>query len=267
MMTELNTPQQLRVSVATYNQVIFPHPGDGSMMLALERKATSLSDDSVSVRAQPFGGGIRILNPTPLQRIIGKIQFDSERSKQEQDFRILIPSSKWELIKQYCLQHLEDEDNIELEAEPDRELVEEFMETMKVKLNPSQYTVQPLGFVIENRPVRTSNDYARGQLTVHLYRIFRVQIIDSTLCTIMGSISQLYTDQGLERLVRNKLEDGGQGRANTILTLSLDRIKDTYLAFAPEMRYRKIVVEDHILDESVLAVLEDIEIPEYERVA
>jgi hypothetical protein len=267
MMTELNTPQQLRVSVATYNQVIFPHPGDGSMMLALERKATSLSDDSVSVRAQPFGGGIRILNPTPLQRIIGKIQFDSERSKQEQDFRILIPSSKWELIKQYCLQHLEDEDNIELEAEPDRELVEEFMETMKVKLSPSQYTVQPLGFVIENRPVRTSNDYARGQLTVHLYRIFRVQIIDSTLCTIMGSISQLYTDQGLERLVRNKLEDGGQGRANTILTLSLDRIKDTYLAFAPEMRYRKIVVEDHTLDESVLAVLEDIEIPEYERVS
>ena len=266
-MTELNTPQQLRVSVATYNQVIFPHPADGSMMLALERKATSLSDDSVSVRAQPFGGGIRILNPTPLQRIIGKIQFDSERSKQEQDFRILIPSSKWELIKQYCLQHLEDEDNIELEAEPDRELVEEFMETMKVKLSPSQYTVQPLGFVIENRPVRTSNDYARGQLTVHLYRIFRVQIIDSTLCTIMGSISQLYTDQGLERLVRNKLEDGGQGRANTILTLSLDRIKDTYLAFAPEMRYRKIVVEDHILDESVLAVLEDIEIPEYERVS
>lgn len=266
-MTELNTPQQLRVSVATYNQVIFPHPADGSMMLALERKATSLSDDSVSVRAQPFGGGIRILNPTPLQRIIGKIQFDSERSKQEQDFRILIPSSKWELIKQYCLQHLEDEDNIELEAEPDRELVEEFMETMKVKLSPSQYTVQPLGFVIENRPVRTSNDYARGQLTVHLYRIFRVQIIDSTLCTIMGSISQLYTDQGLERLVRNKLEDGGQGRANTILTLSLDRIKDTYLAFAPEMRYRKIVVEDHTLDESVLAVLEDIEIPEYERVS
>ena len=266
-MTELNTPQQLRVSVATYNQVIFPHPGDGSMMLALERKATSLSDDSVSVRAQPFGGGIRILNPTPLQRIIGKIQFDSERSKQEQDFRILIPSSKWELIKQYCLQHLEDEDNIELEADPDRELVEEFMETMKVKLSPSQYTVQPLGFVIENRPVRTSNDYARGQLTVHLYRIFRVQIIDSTLCTIMGSISQLYTDQGLERLVRNKLEDGSQGRANTILTLSLDRIKDTYLAFAPEMRYRKIVVEDHILDESVLAVLEDIEIPEYERVS
>ena len=266
-MDELNTPQQLRVSVATYNQVIFSHPGDGSMMLALERKATCLSDDSVSVRAQPFGGGIRILNPTPLQKIIGKLQFDSERSKQEQDFRILIPSSKWELIKQYCLQHLEDEDNIELEAEPDRELVEEFMETMKVKLSPGQYTVQPLGFVIENHPVRTSNDYARGQLTVHLYRIFRVQIIDSTLCTIMGSISQLYTDQGLERLARNDVEDGGRGRANTILTLSLDKIKDAYLAIPSEMRYRKIVVEDHTLDESVLAVLEDIDVPEYERVS
>jgi len=266
MMNELTIPQQLRVSVATYNQVIFPHPADGNMMLALERKATSLSDESVSVRAQPFGGGIRILNSTPLQRIIGKLRFDSERSKQEQDFRILIPSSKWELIKQYCLQHLEDEDNIELEAEPDRELVEEFMETMKVKLNPSQYTVQPLGFVIENHPVRTSNDYARGQLTVHLYRIFRVEITDSTLCTIMGSISQLYSDRALEGLARNSVEDGGHGRANTILTLSLDKIKDAYLALPSEMRYRKIVVEDHTLDESVLAVLEDIDVPEYERV-
>src|ERR1051325_6160151 len=128
-MNDLN-PTKLRVSVATYNQVIFPHPEDGILMLALERKSTSLSDGSLSVRAQPFGGGIRILNPIPLQRIIGKLQFDSERSKQEQDFRILIPPAKWELIKQYCLQHLADEDNIELEAEPDRELMEEFMETM-----------------------------------------------------------------------------------------------------------------------------------------
>jgi hypothetical protein len=263
-MNDLN-PTKLRVSVATYNQVIFPHPEDGMLMLALERKATSLSDGSISVRAQPFGGGIRILNPIPLQRIVGKLQFDSERSKQEQDFRILIPPSKWDLIKQYCLQHLTDEDNVELEAEPDRELTEEFMETMKVKLTPHQYTVQPLGFVIENNPVRTSNEYARGQLTVHLYRIFRTQITDPVLGRIMWSISQLYSDQALGELAFNDFEQGNRGRKNTMLTLPLDTVRQSYLALSPDLRYQKIIVENHTLDESVLAVLEDVDVPQYER--
>ena len=133
-MTDSDPTNQLRASVATYNQVLFPHPEDGTMMLALERKATVLKDGSVSVQSQPFGGGIRILNPAPLQKIIGKIQFDSERSKQEQDFRILIPPSKWELIKEYTLHHLEldDEDDVERESGPDRELTEECMETINL---------------------------------------------------------------------------------------------------------------------------------------
>src|SRR5512133_1977266 len=132
----------LRVSVATLNRVVFPHPQDGKLILALERIATVLGGKSVGVRAQPFGGAIRILNPTPLKEIIGEIQFDSERSKYEQDFRILIPSSKWEHVKQYCLRHLEDQDDPELESLPHRELMEEFIETMHMSLNRDQYTVQ-----------------------------------------------------------------------------------------------------------------------------
>ena len=82
-----STPHNSCESVRpTYNQVIFPHPDDGTVMLALERRSTVRKDGSVSIRSQPFGGGIWIINPTPLQGIIGKIQFDSERSKQEQDF-------------------------------------------------------------------------------------------------------------------------------------------------------------------------------------
>jgi len=177
----------------------------------------------------------------------------------------LIPPAKWELIKQYCLQHLADEDNIELEAEPDRELTEEFMETMKVKLSPSQYTVQPLGFVIENNPVRTTNEYARGQLTVHLYRTFRTQITDPVLCRIMLSISQLYSDQALGDLASNDFEQGNRGRMNTILTLSLETVRESYRALAPDIRYQKIIVEDHTLDESVLAVLADVDVPQYQR--
>jgi hypothetical protein len=258
---------QLRASVATYNQVIFPHPETGETMLALERRATVLEDGSVRVESQPFGGGIRILNPTPLQAIIGTIQFDSERSKQEQDFRILIPSSKWERIKEYCLYHLElDEDeDIELESGPDRELTEEFMETINVRINPRQYTVQPMGFVIENSPVRSKNDHARGQLTVHLYRIFKVEFKDLVLCKVIASISQLYTDQELAELALQDLDHGGQGRANAILTLPFQKVKDAFLALPPETRYRKISLDQHELDESVLAILEDVDVPQYQR--
>jgi hypothetical protein len=208
------------------------------------------------------------LNPAPLQKIIGKIQFDSERSKQEQDFRILIPASKWELIKQYSLHHLtlDDDDDIELESGPDRELTEEFMETINVKLNPGQYKVQPMGFVIENSPVQSRNDYARGRLTVRLYRIFRVEIIEPILCRIMSGISQLYSDQDLADLALQDAEHGGLGRANTILTLPLSSVRNAYLALPPAERYNKIVIDDHALEESVLAILDGIDVPQYQRV-
>ncbi|MGE5463739.1 MAG: hypothetical protein ACM3PS_10310 [Syntrophothermus sp.] len=265
-MNDLGEVKHLRVSVATYNRVLFQHPDDGRQMLALERQATVMEDGSVNVRSQPFGGGVHILNPTPLQKIIGKIEFDSERSKHEQDFRILIPPSKWELIKAYCLRHLKDEEDIELETEPDRELTEEFFETIKVKLNPGQYTVQPQGFVIENSPVRTGNVYARGQLTVHLYRVYEVRILDAMLGRIMLTISHLYTDPEVGALALKDFENYGKGRFNTILTLPLDRVVDAYRALPPEQRYREIVVENHPLEESVLAILDDVDVPQYERI-
>ncbi len=266
-MDDIDNPQQLRASVATYNQVIFPHPEDGTMLLALERKATVLKDGSVSVRSQPFGGGVRILNPASLQAIIGKLQFDSERSKQEQDFRILIPPSKWELIKEYCLHQLEfdDADEIEIESGPDRELTEEFMDAINVKLNPMQYTVEPLGFVVENNPVRSKNDYALGQLTVHLYRVYKVQIVDLTLCKVMWSVSQLYSDKELGEHALQNFENGGKGRANTMLTLPLRQVRESYLALSPEVRYRKIMIDHHELEESVLVVLEGVDVPQYQR--
>ena len=264
-MMDMEEIKLLRASVATYNRVIFQHPEDGTRMLALERKASVMKDGSVSVRAQPYGGGVHILNATPLKKIIGELQFDSERSKHERDFRILIPPSKWELIKEYSLRHLEEEDDIELESEPDRELTEEFFETINVRLNPGQYSVRPLGFVIENRPVRTKNAYARGQLTVHLYRVFEIDIIDPVLCKIMLTVSQLYSDFDLGARAQQDFDKYGKGRANTILALPLDQVVEAYLALSPETRYQKLVVEGHELDESVLVILEGVDVPQYQR--
>ena len=234
-------------------------------MLALERKATVMSDgENVRVRAQPFGGSIRILDPPPLQELIGEIKFDSERSQYEQDFRILIPPSQWEAVKQFCLQHLQNPNGTVLESSPQRELTEEFAETLNIDLKPDQYTHQTLGFVIGNDPVPTDNVYARGQPTVRLYRIFEVTIHDDGLRSTMLTASEHYSDQDLEILALKDFQNGGRGRANAILTLPLRLVTESYLVLSPELRTKTITVENHQLDESVLAILENIDAPQYQ---
>ncbi|HEY5730382.1 MAG TPA: hypothetical protein VIS72_10050 [Anaerolineales bacterium] len=252
---------QLRVSVATYDQVIFPHPESGITMLALERKATVLKDGNINVRAQPFGGGVKILNTKSLKEIVGEIQFDSERSKQEQDFRILIQPSQWEMVKGYCLQHLTHPDDPELESAPDRELVEEFEETMGVALKRSQYKVEPMGFVVEDNPAQTDNWYARGFPTVRVYRTYKVNLIDAELCKNLLDTSGHVSDEELGRYaLKNE-----RGRANTVLALPLNSVSEACFVLPPEARYKKIKVDGYELDESVLVVLGDVDVPQYQR--
>jgi hypothetical protein len=236
-------------------------------MLALERKATLRNDGggSFQVWAQPFGGAVRILDPAPLQEIIGEIRFDCDRSAREQDFRLLIQPPKWEAVKRYCLKRLAYPGDMELESSPDRELAEEFLGTMDVDLKPHQYGVRPFGFVIENDPIPTDNIYAPGLPTVRLYRIFEVHILDDTLSKTMLDASQTYTDQDLGALAVKDAQSGGKGRVNSILVLTHDPMKEAYLALPPQQRHGKLMFNGHELDESVLAVLGDIDVPQYER--
>ena len=257
-----------RVSVATYNRLLFPHPQNGNLMLAFERKATTSNGGGkvFQVWAQPFGGAVRILDPAPLQAILGEIQFDCNRSAREQDFRLLIPPSRWEAVKQYCLKQLAKHEDDELESSPDRELNEEFSNTIHVDLRPQQYNVRPAGFVIENDPIPTDNIYAPGRPTVRLYRIFEVHILDDALSRTMLEASLRHTDQNLGALAVQDSQRGGKGRVNSVLVLPLDQVKEAYLALPPHMRHGKLVMDGHELDESVLAVLGEIEVPQYERV-
>ena len=255
----------LRVSVATLNRVILVHPKGENKMLALERKATVSQDGNVRVRAQPFGGGVRILDQAHLQTIIGEVRFDSERSEREADFRILISPSKWELVREYSLRHLARQNDMELESLPHRELVEEFAETLGVSLQPYQYTFRPTGFVIENQPTPTDNANVQRQPTVRLYRTFDVEIVDTALGRTMLSANQLYSDEELGQLALEDSRNGGRGRANSILMLPLNLVLESYLALPLDIRHQKIVIENHEIDESVLAILSEVDVPEYER--
>ena len=194
-----------------------------------------------------------------------QVRFDSERSEREADFRILISPSKWELVREYSLRHLARQDDMELESLPHRELAEEFAETLGVSLQPYQYTFRPTGFVIENQPTPTDNANVQRQPTVRLYRTFDVEIVDTALGRTMLSVNQLYSDEELGQLALEDSRNGGRGRANSILMLPLNLVLESYLALPLDIRHQKIVIENHEIDESVLAILSEVDVPEYER--
>jgi hypothetical protein len=255
----------LRVSVAILTRVLFSHPKNETLMLAMERKGAVREDGSVHVWAQPFGGAVRILDPVPLEKLVGEIRYDSERSKMERDFRILIPPSRWDALKAYCCQALADRANRDLESSPHRELAEEFDDALGVALQEDQYVARPSGFVWEDRPTPSGNSRARGFPTVRLYRVFHVQIVEEALCARMLDASAGQSDEELGILALQDLENGGRGFKTSILTLPLQKVVDSWLALSPRMRYTTIRVDQHELDESLLAVLEDVNVPQYKR--
>jgi hypothetical protein len=258
----------LRVSVATLNRVLLPDSSSGRQLMALERKATlqgQLDRRSVRVCSQPFGGAIRIRSRAALDRL-GAWRFDNSHSEAEQDFRILIALEDWSLVRQFCLQHLANPDNPFLEASPQRELEEEFSDAMGITLTTDQYRIQPAGFVIENSPAPTKNLHAVGQLTVRIYRIFDIQITETSLHAALIASSAVSDRDLILRALRNA-EHGGKGRANAALILPVERVIRAYLEYSPADRFSPIDIDGTCLDPSTAAVLPEVHIPQFERVA
>ncbi|HUE99048.1 MAG TPA: hypothetical protein VMN99_07320 [Anaerolineales bacterium] len=259
----------LRVSVATLARVIFEHPQNGDLILALERRATLYeagTERVVEVKSQPFGGAIRIHDIDLLQNIIGDFNFDSTESFLEKDFRLFIQPSAWEAVRGFCLEQFHTGDGSVLESDPRRELVEEFVDALGISLKPDQYTYEPVGAVIENEPSPTDNVHAKGYPTVRIYRIFEARILSPALAHAILANSESYSDPKLRELASENSRNGGPGRANAVLTLPLSRISIAYLSIIPEARNAPISFENHRLDETVTAVLENMLVPKYRRV-
>ena len=254
----------LRVSVATLVRVVFKHPGEGEWMLALERKAT-LSESEVEVKSQPFGGAVRILDLDAVHDLIGDFHFDSARSRTERDFRLFIRASAWSVLRGFCIQHLSRVADPILETDSTRELVEEFSDTLKINLQPGQYVSKPVATVVENEASPTANIHTKGFLTVRVFRVFEACISDSSLAQIMMKNSESLSDQDLRELALVDVQNGGKGRANAMLVLSLKNLTAKYLGLPPEARNLPVLFETHCLDETVPAMLEGISVPKYER--
>jgi hypothetical protein len=207
---------RLRVSVATLSRVLFEHPNNAEVMLALERKATAHESENgpvVKVKSQPFGGAVRIKDLSGLRDLIGDFHFDSERSRAEEDFRIFIRPSDWPLIRDFCIEQFNRADDLFLETDPTRELVEEFADALNMDLKSDQYSYRPVATVVEDDPAPTANIHAKGHRTARVYRIFEARILDVSLAQGMLRSNEDFSDQRLHDIA---LEDAqrwkGQGK-------------------------------------------------------
>ena len=238
-------------------------------MLALEHKATLApgdADSQVVVKAQPFGGAIRIINLERIDALVGGFNFDSERSRSERDFRIYIRPSSWEAIREFCLRNMGQDAGPDLEIDPSRELVEEFDDALGIQLTPPQYMLKPAGVVVENEPSPTANLRAAGNPTARIYGIDEVQIQDPAIVQLMMTNSSTHAPEVLRRLALDDARKRGRGRANGMLVAPIEQIRAAFLSIPPEERGEPLPFENTHLEGNVAAVLEDVSVPKYQYV-
>lgn len=256
----------LRVSVATLSRVVFPHPDSGITLLALEHKATLIPNcdpGRVEVKAQPFGGAIRIINPQRLLAQVSSFNFDSQRSQAESDFRVYIQPSTWSALRDFCLDNMGLPGSLVLESDPSRELVEEFNDTLGIHLGPQQYAVTAVDMVVENESAPTANINAIGKLTTRIYQVYEVQILDPRLRAMMIANCVSHPGQVLNQLALAESKGGRQGRANGIFVAPVADIRTAYLARPADERGLPMPFGDTHLAGNVAAVLEDVTVSKY----
>lgn len=259
----------LRISVAAIVAVKFIDPENKKAVLALERTATTQIKDEkpeVTVKAKPFGGGVRLLNPERLQDIIGGFNYDSDRSSQEKDFRILTNPGSWNKIKEICKEHLKQTENGILDTGPERELEEEFEDSLKIKIKPHDYSLQKKGILIEDMPENTGNINARGLPTVRVYFLYDAQIKNVHIIDSILNSSREYSDNDLAEMALEDYSQGRKGRANAVLALDPDKLKDFYDSLPLIKRNGSFRFGEHQLDGNVIALFEDIRNHKYQRI-
>jgi hypothetical protein len=246
----------LRVSVAALVRLLFTNPEDGRTMLALERTATLMEPEGrpeVVVKAKPYGGAVQLVDPEGLRRrLAGGFHYDSRRSRRERDFRILVRPPAWETIKRICEEHLDESGQRILDPRPDRELAEEFHDGLKIRLDPSRYSLAARGMIVQDLPKETDNVRAKGFPTARVYYLFTARIADPELIAAILSGNKRFSDRDLQRLAWEDARQGGRGRANAVLALPLDDVESAY-RLAPAGG-GPIKIGEHQLDGNVLAL-------------
>ena len=249
----------LRVSVAVLIRVLFKNPLDGNMMIALERTAALMNDEGKSevvVKAKPFGGGVRLLQTQELKQLIGDYHYDSERSREEGDLRVMINPDQWEKVKEICRDHLKDGEDGFINSSPVRELTEEFEDSLGVLITSDDYYLTPREMIVEEELTATENVNTPGIPTKRIYYLFDAMLKDLRIIEMMIDNDRQYSDLDLQNMANEDARRGGRGRANAVLTVSLDKLVKFYRSSPKESGESPVLFEGHQLDGNVHAILD-----------
>jgi hypothetical protein len=259
----------LRVSIAALARVLLEDPESEQTLLALERVATWRERDGlpeVVVKAKPYGGGVRLRDPRALQAAIGDFHFDSARSREEGDFRIVIREADWPQVQAFCVRSLRLKVGGPLESSPARELAEELGDALKVDLSQEQaWTLAPLEIVVEVLPTPTANPRAPGAPTVRIYSVYEASLRSPELIAAVLANSAAVSNEQLRQQAWEDRRAGGKGRANATLTLPLDWLMRVYSEIAIGERGTLCNIGGYLLDGNVAAILPGVEVPKYHR--
>lgn len=256
----------LRVSAAALARVLFPHSGTDGLMLALEHRAAvrgAPSNLKTELRAQPFGGAVRIQDLDRFESAVGDFKFDSDRSRSEKDFRILVSPASLGPIHDLCVRAWQGDSDSPFETDPMRELSEEFEEALGVQARPDWLHSRRTGLVFETMSAPTDNLRAEGMPTARIYWTYEIRVLDPGLQEAMLQSSAATTPADLRRMAIEDYRAGGNGRANSVLAIGLELVREAYMPLTPEARGSDLQFGSTRLAGNVAAILEGLSVAKY----
>ncbi|MFZ0455919.1 MAG: hypothetical protein WAM24_19380, partial [Ignavibacteriaceae bacterium] len=187
---------------------------------------------------------------------IGEFNYDSELSKQEKDFRVLVRPESWVKIKGICREHLTGLEKTVIDISPNRELSEEFEDSLRIKLTSENYYLKLLGMAIEEKPDETENIRSKGIPTVRVYYIYLAEIISSGIIKMMLANSKQYSDNDLRKIAMEEKRKGGKERVNAGLTLEPDELGAIYSSLQFKRNNEPVYFGQHRLSGNVPVIIE-----------
>lgn len=220
----------LRVSTAVLTQTSFIDPDTGELMLVLERKASYKEKDGKmkeNFQAKPLGGASVLKKPNELSALIGSYNYDSEKSQAAGDFRLQIRPSAWEAVKQFCLKHFKDPSTGVLEADADRELKEEFEDSLSIKVSSKSFEITTLGAQVQSEPQKTKRLEVAGNQTVRVFNIQHVNITDKKLIALIKKNAETSNEE-IKNKALAKAKEKGKGKASALGLISYKKLMAEY---------------------------------------
>jgi hypothetical protein len=249
----------MRVSVAVLIRVLFKNPVDGQMMIALERTATLMNDEGrfeAVVRVKPFGGGVRLVQTQKFKQLIGDYHYDSERSSEEGDLRILINPVQWDKVKAICQEHQNNRADGIINSSPVRELTEEFEDSLGMRITSEDFDLTPREMIVEEKLTATENVNAPGIPTRRIYYPFDAVLKDLGIIKMMIDNDRQCSDLDLQIMAKEDAKRGGKGRANAVLTVSHDKLVEFYLSSSKGPDQSPKSFEGHQLEGNIPVILD-----------